>query len=152
MSHIDSLVERFWNAESNEQEEEILKSLSDNESFKVRHPKTAQYFQSTLDYKNITLTEEQKKELLNISKKKNNSNFKLFWISGLAASLALMFWISTTSNSQEYSDKEIELAYQQTKEALLLVSSKIDEGQSYTSALKHLDRSQRQVINEIQLN
>ena len=79
-------------------------------------------------------------------------NTSFYWISGLAASLALTIWLSVSGNKNEYSQEEIQYAYEQTKETLLLVSSKMEEGRNETLNLWHFDNSKKELIKEIQLN
>ena len=152
MSNIDSLVDKFWNGEISEQEEELLKSLKDNPSFKIKHPGTAKYFSSIDTHKRQNFPEENKNQLLKSVSESRKLNTSFYWISGLAASLALTIWLSVSGNKNEYSQEEIQFAYEQTKETLLLVSSKMEEGRNETLNLRHFDNSKKELIKEIQLN
>ena len=151
MSKTDRLVEKFWKGETTEQEEKLLKSIADQDSFKSNYPDLSDYFLAIREVEDLKLDSETRKNILK-STKQSGAQSKVIWAYAVAASFALLLAVILSPSRSEYSDEEIQLAYQQTKATLLMVSDKMNEGTGYAQNLAHFDKSQQMVQNQIRIN
>ena len=151
MSNTDQLVEKFWKGETSLQEEKLLKSICQQESFRSRYPDLSDYLQGVEGYHELQMSGAAKKKVLNAAKS-GNIGSRVIWAYGLAASFALMLAVFLSPSEKEYTDEEIQLAYQQTRATLLMVSDKMNEGTGYAQNLAHFDRSQQLLQNQIRIN
>jgi hypothetical protein len=158
MKNMDKLIRKYWNATSEVDEEQKLKDhFSENEKHQIED----EYF---------AYLEHKKKEKLNnpdfekeiLHQIKGNQGIKrslfqkLNW--QIAAALVLLLSIGallinrqmnssdtrTTTNQIVVEDtfEDPQLAYEETKKALLLISSKLNKGNAYTTEFVKFNQSQ----------
>lgn len=149
----EALRKKYWGGKSSLDEEKELKSHflhgqddgdPDQEYFNYLKNKNAQSpLDDQFDEKILKLigTDEQ-------SKKQKNSALK-YWIA--AASLALIITVSVISSYDFIDKKEVvadtyedpEKAFEETKRALLLLSSRLNQSDEYATQFSNFEKSQK---------
>jgi uncharacterized protein HemX len=145
--HISKLVELFWSGESNTDQEKELHSLSlESVRFQVDYPELHAYLDSIREYKTIDTPNNLSQTILNkTTRKKNNTLKPVTWFLGIAATLALVLWILPAQQNPDYTDEEVQQAYNETKQALFLLSSKMEKGNNYVLKLGEFDKNQKKL-------
>ena len=147
ISIIRTLLEKFYEAETDEQEEALLKEYFRGDvapEFEIYKPQFKYYAIGFDDGK--SLSENFDSKLMdNISKsglkvaKKNSYTF--MWYAGVAATLLLAFGLYFTNNTaDELSDNE----YAQAVDALILISEKMDTAYGGLEQLGEFDNNLNQ--------
>jgi hypothetical protein len=141
---IRTLLEKFYDAETDEQEEALLKEYFRGDvapEFEIYKPQFKYYSIGFDDCKSLSDDFDSKfksnisKSGLKVTKKKSNV---LMWYAGVAATLLLAFGLYFNSNTaDEFSDNE----YAQAVDALILISEKMDVAAGGLQMLGEFDNS-----------
>lgn len=137
---IDELLSRYWEGETSLQEEQFLQQYFTSGSVREEHEAFAPLFQFFSHAREdemeaeIEIPVEEKKEA------RTRSLRSLNWIIGVAASLVLLLGVFFSSrNDNTLTQEEFvyedtydspELAYEEFKKAMYMVSSKMNKGMS----------------------
>ena len=138
---IEQLIEKYENAETSLQEEQLLRDYFSSHDI----PLHLEAYKNMFSYFNEGKTERYTKTL-----SLTNKPFNWKWLS-VAAAIVLMVSIYTYQNRPDnittQEQKEAQLAYQQTQEALLMVSKKMNKGESIAiSGLGEFEKAQNKVF------
>lgn len=146
LSHINKIVERFWNGKTTLKEEQLLRNLSQSsQEFRSDFPDLDSYLDQQNEFKHIPVPKNLEQNILNQTTQPKSSLKPILWFSGIAATLALLIWILPAQQNQGYSDQEVQQAYKETKNALLLLSNKMDEGNTYALKLGEFEKNQEKL-------
>ncbi|MEM7552350.1 MAG: hypothetical protein AAF363_21880 [Bacteroidota bacterium] len=126
---IDRLIERFWKGETSLEEEKGLKENAGGVYFQFLKEKQKAKISSDFDKRILSKIEGKPKGLLG-----RRMHYYL-----VAASLTLILGFFAIKQRQDQKKIEALLAYEQTKAALLLVSTKLNEGAEYTTELNKIN-------------
>ena len=154
-NQINTLLEKYWEGETSLAEEKQLKSYFRQSNIADEHRELMPLFGWIEVEEEKLLSDKFDQDLLAKLDKPQPAKRRswVFYLSRVAAVGALLFSIwflyndSTFSNDPlaEYTEEEIleaKLAYQQVKEALVLMSSKMNKGtDSAKEGLHHFDRA-----------
>ena len=144
--HINNLVERYWKGETSIDEENALRNLSKtSKEFKKEFPDLSFYLESQNELLDVNVPANLEANILKQTTKPRTTLKPVLWFSGIAATLALLIWILPAQQNQDYSDQEVQQAYNETKNALYLLSNKMDEGNNYALKLSEFDKNQKKV-------
>ena len=140
LTNIEQLIEKYENAETSLQEEQVLKDYFQQENIPVH----------LLEYKALfTYFNESSAERFTktIPLKNRKANWK--WLS-VAAAVVLMFSIYSVNKSDTLSDKErqeAQIAYQETRKAFQLISKNLNRGENVAIAgLQEFSKAQNKII------
>ncbi len=132
---IEQLLNKYWNGESSIQDEKILKTYFSKQNI---HPDFLKYkplFQYYTLAKDIEINDKIEREIIHDLKPIKGSKIKKlkYWTRASAAAILLFFSVWSYQNYSMDTTKHIEIenpeeAYAATKEALLLLSSKLNQG------------------------
>jgi hypothetical protein len=144
--HINSLVELYWKGETSIAEENTLRNLcKTSDQFKKEFPDLSLYLESQNELLDVKVPASLEANILKQTTKPNSTLKPILWFSGIAATLALFIWIVPAQQSQDYTDQEVQQAYKETKNALFLLSNKIDEGNNYAFKLSEFDKNHKKL-------
>ena len=140
LANIEKLIEKYENAETSLQEEQVLKDYF----LKSDVPVHLQEYKAYFNYFSESSTERFTKSIPLNSKK---TNWK--WLS-IAAAVVLLFSIYSIESSGDLSAKEqqeAELAYKETQKAFQLISQNLNKGNSVAIAgLQEFNKAQNKVF------
>ena len=144
--HINTLVELYWKGETSVEEENALRNLcKTSEEFRSDFPDLSMYLESQNELLDVKVPSSLETNILKQTTQPNSTLKPLLWFSGIAATLALLIWIVPAQQSQDYTDQEVQQAYKETKNALFLLSNKIDEGNNYALKLSEFDKNHKKL-------
>lgn len=145
--NISVLIERFWEGETSIEEEELLKQRLQAEDLPEEFEGIAAYFESLeepaelgddFDAQFLSAIEEKTK-VLTLNPR--------WWLAAAAVVIALLsgYWFSQedsqTLASEEYTQEEIDLAWEQTQVALKKIGVEINEAQEKTLKIKKFNEA-----------
>lgn len=144
--HINSLVELYWKGETSLEEEQILREVCQTSTeFKKEFPDLSIYLESQNELLDVKVPSRLQADILKQTTKPKSTAKPILWFSGIAATLALLIWILPAQQNQGYTDQEVQQAYNETKNALFLLSNKMDEGNNYALKLSEFDRNHKKL-------
>ena len=157
---IYQLAERFWNGQTSEQEEKQLRnSLQWNEVPKDLEP-LAEYLKFTEEAKHVVLGQQFDQDVL---AKIDKPTTRLFSISSIlkVAAVAILLIASiflfrqsdtapAIADQSEFIDtyEDSEVAYREVRNALMMVSTNMNQGMSHTMALGKFDQVRKKTSNQ----
>lgn len=137
---IQLLLEKYFEGETSLQEEKELQEYFNSEQVDASLEKYKPMFKY---FQKAGLEEFTKKELsLNKPKKRN-----LFWKIGIAATFLSVFFGVSYHLKQQKQQQEAEIAFEQVKEALQLISVNYNKGTTKIKYLKEFDATTNKIIN-----
>jgi hypothetical protein len=137
IKRIESLLEKYLNAETNLQEETILNNYFTNNNVES-HLKV---YQPLFSYFNKTKKETYTKTIKLESKRKVNKK----WLS-VAASIMLM--VSVYSEYYIYQKNQAKETYRQTQQAFELLSTTLNKGSNAVGQLKTLENTKNKIFKQ----
>jgi hypothetical protein len=149
-ARIKELLDKYWNAEASEQDEAELRFLLADNSLPVEYAK----YKSMFGYFHQEQEEDVEidPDIFENPTKKNTAYSKSNWYMGIAASLLILisvaFYIFQKIEKNRITAEE-QLAYEQTKKALLLISEKLNKGKSYTYEITSINKAE-EILNKNQ--
>lgn len=155
--HIEKLLERFYNAETSETEEQMLKDFFFNEEVPSHLQTEKEIF---LQLYKANIPEGMEKHLGKLidewefSEKrtpKKSRTFHLQWIASIAASLLLLVGMSWYASKPKQQDTcaTPEEAYAHTEKALLLFSEALNKGIRPIEEMGKTSKNIRKQINKL---
>lgn len=159
---INQLLDKYWAGESSLKEEETLQSYFQQANIAEEHRQFAPLFQYFTAEKETLLSDDFDQRLLQqleeieeegriVPLQRESRRRRWSYISGAAAAIALLFscWfllqkpadpVIASLTQQEVAEAKI--AYQQAKDALLMLSTKMNKGtQAAVNGLNELDQA-----------
>ncbi len=136
-SRIKELLEKYWAGTSNlEEEAEIKRYFKENPSLTSE----GKYFRKVGELKDVP-----KAKFSHPGKKEQKSRWSVAAavIAGLIAA-ALVF--QDAKNQREFAVEDPQEAYEITRQALLMVSSGLNEGKSYSKEITKINKAQEIVL------
>ena len=162
---IKSLLEKFWEGNTSLDEERELKEYFRNTSVGENTPDEI-YFRMLLENDQKKLDHSFDEEVIRkIHSIKKTIPMWNGWLSRAVMILAvggsaIMIWVLSTDNpvqppvnkiaAEQKVDPEVTKAYEQTRQALMLVSSKLNKGKEQTMLLGKFGEAQQQVKSGIE--
>lgn len=144
--HINSLVELYWKGETSIEEEQMLRKLCQTSNeFKKEFPDLSLYLESQSELLDVKVPSNLEANILKQTTKPKSTVKPILWFSGIAATLALLIWIVPAQQNQGYTDQEVQQAYNETKNALFLLSNKMEEGNNYALKLSEFDKNHKKL-------
>ena len=144
--HINNLVELYWKGETSLEEENTLRDLcKSSNKFKKEFPDLSLYLESQSELLDVKVPTHLEANILKQTTQPTSTLKPILWFSGIAATLALFIWILPAQQNQEYTDQEVQQAYTETKNALFLLSNKMDEGNNYALKLSEFDKNHKKI-------
>ncbi len=154
----DDLLERFWEGETNEVEEQELKDFFLFGQVPEQLLPYSVYFRS-MDASPKTLDQDFDQEMMRRIYNQKRGSFKvinLYRSLAVAASLAALFAIGSlliwrpTPAQQSLTticenDKIVNEAFQQTKQALFMLSNNMEKGESQIRQLSKFDKTHQRI-------
>nr|WKN39621.1 hypothetical protein K4G66_13055 [Tunicatimonas sp. TK19036] len=167
LTNIRELVEKYWNGDTTLEEEELLRDYLANEDVPADLKKEAalfRYYQAQTRFRNLDDQFEEK-----ITRRIQRKQSPQWWSNHrsfirvaavvvmlvVAALLLKTEWLDTPADpdpiavSTEDTYEDPQLAYEQTKEALMLVSSLMNEGAQHMEQLETFSEAQETVKTQI---
>ena len=140
LANIEQLIEKYENAETSLQEEQVLKDYFQQNNV----PAHLIEYKALFTYFNESSTERFTKT---IPLKPRNTNWK--WLS-IAAAVVLMFSVYSITDFDGISDKErqeAQIAYQEAQKALQLISKNLNKGGNVAVAgLQEFGKAQHKLL------
>jgi len=144
---IEKLVEKYFEATTTVAEEETLRNYFSQEGVATQLEQYAPMFQYFSSAKEEKFTKEVPLDTI-ASVTKKRFNFK--WLSVAAVGL-LMFGIYFGNGyleDQREEQRQVELAYQETKKALNLLAENFNRGTEKVAYLNQFEETKRKIYNE----
>ncbi|NNE29705.1 MAG: hypothetical protein HKN16_08710 [Saprospiraceae bacterium] len=144
------LIEKYWKGETTQHEEKMLKWLV-VENPELFTEKDRDYFQSLVSFDDTGMDKEfTMKDILPNEGTSTKRTALLTWIPRMAAAgilLTGLIWFFSVKESKQtvLANSEMQLAYEQAQEALLLVSNKMAKMNSINNALIKFDETQAKI-------
>lgn len=155
---IKILVDKFWKGETTHNEEKELKYILEDYQFEQEYPELYAYFglienetakKLSVDFKEKLkkIPEEHKPELkLEKSNPSQKKQFKYL----LAASVVLTISIFTLQNQdQKKQEKEAQLAFEQVKYSLNILSNKMKKSEPYVRKIELFDLTTKKINKQL---
>ncbi|MDZ4823827.1 MAG: hypothetical protein SH856_10250 [Flavobacteriales bacterium] len=156
---IKPLLEKFWAGETSSHEENWLKKFFNENPSPKGMEEDAMYFLALSSSCSMRLDSSFDHELMSRIRNKEQRTTAFRWTLRIAASVIFIVglvtvsqWvfktdeppvqITQTTNTTQPVDLEVMRAFEQTKSALLLISSKLNKGQEQTMMLSKFDEAQ----------
>ncbi|HRV54358.1 MAG: hypothetical protein KDD13_03500 [Mangrovimonas sp.] len=137
LNNIEKLLEKYENGETSIKEEQQLKSYFSQETV----PPHLEMYKPMFTYFLQNEQEQFTKDVPLKSKSRFNLNYK--WISVAAVAVLMIgfyFKSGPFSESETYSDEEVQLAYTQMKSSLEMISQNFNKGTASLDYLKEVDK------------
>ncbi len=135
---IEELLEKYFAAETNLQEENLLKEFFSKEDVPIyleKYKSLFNYFtNSNLDNSNETVTLPK-------------NNYRSRWLS-IAAMLIFTISIFTFYQKNEREKKDARLAFEQTQKALDLIAFSLNKGNNAIAQLETFETTQNRIFNK----
>lgn len=151
-SRMKALLEKYWLAETSDEEEVELKAWLAEHPI-PENPQLNTLFQYFREEKKVELDAGFDKRITSLT---NTKSISIRWLSPLlkiAAALIIIFTAAyflsrnESEKSIAYTDRDTysdpQQAYQETKRALLLVSERLNTGNSYVSEIKKINEAEK---------
>lgn len=150
-------TEKYWEGLSSLEEEKLLQK-----DYRSDEGETAAYFQQLEAFSKLTLPEEKKQQLLHQLEEKTTAKkrflkpfFMLKMAAVIACCLGASIWLFQLDNkviepvhTATISKAEQEKAFEITKQALMLVSAKLNKASKVTVALDKFEAAQAKIEGE----
>lgn len=138
-SQIKNLQKKYWEGNSSVEEEQLLKQLLKKEN---RTDAESAFF------KEIAKQQSIKSKLVFPHPKKQN---KILWqLTTVAATIAILIALTigfnTSNNTNQFTIDDPQQAYEISQQALLLVSSKLNKGKTYSSKMDKINEVKNMVL------
>lgn len=140
IQHIETLIEKYLDAETSIQEEALLKNYFTSDKV-ADHLKS---YQALFGYFSNAKTEKLTAKV----KIKSYRSYRKWWMSSVAAGFALMIGGLWYQNYQE--QKQVEKALADTKMALELIGKQFQKGDKAIKELKTVDNTTNKVFRTTQ--
>lgn len=141
------LVEKYWKGETSTAEEASLKQVARNED----SPKEEEEYFKLLDqFGNQTLGDDFEEQIMSSIESKNDSWRMTPWMK-MAATVLLVGGMALGISYQSYQSKQIRqqearIAFETTKMALMMVSSRLNKGTEATKlSLAKIEETQQKI-------
>ncbi|MCK5782691.1 MAG: hypothetical protein KAH10_08880 [Flavobacteriales bacterium] len=149
IKQIEELVEKYYDAETSSQEEEILREFFTNEEVPAHlmyeKAQFAYYKEQSEIYNDIEFEIPKKKT----SQKKNNKIFNLMNYAAAAVVLVSAGWFSNNKYQEHLQEQhEIKIAYDETQKALAFLSSNFNVGIEKAEKFSEMNKSQQYIIEK----
>ena len=145
LNNIEKLLEKYENGETTIKEEQQLKNYFSQETV----PPHLEMYKSMFTY---FLQNEQEQFTKDVPlKTKFKINYKWISVAAVAVLMLGFYFKSDIINTEEtYSDEEVQLAYNQMKSSLELISNKFNEGTASLDYLGEVDKGKQSLgyLNE----
>ncbi|WP_238250578.1 hypothetical protein [Capnocytophaga cynodegmi] len=137
---IELLLEKYFEGETSLQEEKELQEYFNSENVDASLEKYGPMFSY---FQKAGLEEFKRKEFpIKVSKKR-----KLFWKIGIAATFLSIFFGISYYLEQQKQQQEAEVAFEQVKEALQMISFNYNKGTKKIEYLKDFETTTNKIIN-----
>ncbi len=127
LSNIEKLVEKYENAETSLQEEQVLKAFFQQDAV----PAHLLEYKTMFNYFDQSSTESFTKS---IQLKPKRSNWKWLSIAATVALLVSIYTINSPGTLNESERQEAQLAFQETQKAFQLISQNLNKGNTVALA------------------
>ncbi len=127
LSNIEKLVEKYENAETSLQEEQVLKAFFQKDAV----PAHLLEYKTMFNYFDQSSTESFTKS---IQLKPKRSNWKWLSIAATVALLVSIYTINSPGTLNESERQEAQLAFQETQKAFQLISQNLNKGNTVALA------------------
>lgn len=135
------LIKKYWEGQTSLAEEQQLKEYFSSEEGRLEA--TAVYFQQLADFSKLEMPQPLEESLFQEKEKKTTlavrSKQRRFSIRNIAAAIAFLLFSLTTFQVWKYQKAQSQkalaarVAFEQARQSLLLVSSKLNKGTSTTT-------------------
>ncbi len=140
LSNIEKLVEKYENAETSLQEEQVLKAFFQQDAV----PAHLLEYKTMFNYFDQSSTERYTKS---IQLKPKRSNWKWLSIAATVALLVSIYTINSPGTLNESERQEAQLAFQETQKAFQLISQNLNKGNTVALAgLQEFGKAQNKVF------
>ncbi|MDX5583965.1 MAG: hypothetical protein QNK20_03395 [Aureibaculum sp.] len=140
LSNIEKLVEKYENAETSLQEEQVLKAFFQQDAV----PAHLLEYKTMFNYFDQSSTEGFTKS---IQLKPKRSNWKWLSIAATVALLVSIYTINSPGTLNESERQEAQLAFQETQKAFQLISQNLNKGNTVALAgLQEFGKAQNKVF------
>ncbi len=140
LSNIEKLVEKYENAETSLQEEQVLKEFFQQDAI----PAHLLEYKTMFNYFDQSSTERYTKS---IQLKPKRSNWKWLSIAATVALLVSIYTINSPGTLNESERQEAQLAFQETQKAFQLISQNLNKGNTVALAgLQEFGKAQNKVF------
>lgn len=150
-SKVNDLVERFWAGDATEMEERQLREFFQQGNVPAHLEDTAAYFLAIKAEESMELPEDFEQEVMAQIRRPRGGRLIQFNFSRIAASLLLVIGLSLglyyflgsgnmpASNDMVQVDtfEDPQQAYEEVKRALMMVSTRMNDGMTYSQELGH---------------
>ena len=128
---IEKLLHKYWQGESSQEEEKQLRELLAREDLPEEY---RQYREMFAFYETEGQKKRQNKQGIFSFIEKSNRRIWQIGVS-IAAAIVMLFYLNLDGpkpSEPQYTDREVELAYEETKKALMLMSQKMNGSKKHT--------------------
>ena len=140
LSNIEKLIEKYENAETSLQEEQVLKAFFQQDAV----PAHLLEYKTMFNYFEQSSTERYTKS---IQLKPRRSNWKWLSIAATVALLVSIYTINSPGTISESERQEAQLAFQETQKAFQLISQNLNKGNTVAMAgLQEFGKAQNKVF------
>lgn len=140
LSNIEKLIEKYENAETSLQEEQVLKAFFQKDAI----PAHLLEYKTMFNYFDQSSTERYTKS---IQLKPIRSNWKWLSIAATVALLVSIYTINSPGTLNESERQEAQLAFQETQKAFQLISQNLNKGNTVALAgLQEFGKAQNKVF------
>lgn len=140
LSNIEKLIEKYENAETSLQEEQVLKAFFQQDAV----PAHLLEYKTMFNYFDQSSTERYTKS---IQLKPIRSNWKWLSIAATVALLVSIYTINSPGTLNESERQEAQLAFQETQKAFQLISQNLNKGNTVALAgLQEFGKAQNKVF------
>ena len=140
LSNIEKLIEKYENAETSLQEEQVLKTFFQKDAVPVHLLEYKEMF----NYFDQSSTERYTKS---IQLKPRRLNWKWLSIAATVALLVSIYTINSPGTLNESERQEAQLAFQETQKAFQLISQNLNKGNTVAMAgLQEFGKAQNKVF------
>ena len=140
LSNIEKLIEKYENAETSLQEEQVLKEFFQQDAI----PAHLLEYKTMFNYFDQSSTERYTKS---IQLKPKRSNWKWLSIAATVALLVSIYTINSPGTLNESERQEAQLAFQETQKAFQLISQNLNKGNTVALAgLQEFGKAQNKVF------
>lgn len=158
MENLDPLLNKYFEGETTEKEERALKDFFALSDVPDEYKKYQDYFAAIptkLDVLGSDFDEKIKQMLKEESQpeKKKSSSFNTYWRVAVAASIVLVMGIvfigQNKPNFENDTYKDPEVALEETKKALFMVSESLNQGMKSMNTLSEINKATKKITTTI---
>lgn len=159
MENIDHLLNKYFDGETTEKEERALKDFFMLGEVPKEYKKYQDYFEG-IPSQNDFLSDDFDEKIRNMiageeakPEKKQSSVFHNYWRYAVAASIVLVMGIvflgQDKPNFENDTYKDPEVAMEETKKALYIISSTMNEGMKSMNTLSEINKATKKITTTI---